>query len=130
MTRPVLVDTSAWVDFLRPGDSPVDDLIPHLVRSGHARLCGPVLCELLQGVRSPRQATRLQDLLRALSYIEDDRSDWLAAGYTLQHLRRGGITVPLSDALIATLAIRRALDVLTLDQHFRHFELRLIPIDG
>ena len=75
-------------------------------------------------VDRPREAR----ILGRLHGLEDERGDWMAAGWSLGSLRRKGITVPLSDALIATLAERRALDVLTLDAHFDHFEIRRLPI--
>jgi predicted nucleic acid-binding protein len=128
MTGPVLVDTSAWIAYLRPGDSPLDEILPQIVRGGRARLCGPVMSELLQGVRDNHQTARLNSLISALPFVEIERSDWLAAGLSLRRLRGQGITVPLSDALIATVAERRALDLLTLDAHFQHFEIKRLRI--
>lgn len=126
--RPVLVDTSAWIAFLRPGDSAVGDAVTGLVRADRATLVGPVLAELLQGVRGSKEASRLRSVFTVLPYVADDRSDWESAGDALRLLRAKGVTVPLTDALIAAIAKRQGLDVLTLDAHFQHLDVALVPV--
>jgi predicted nucleic acid-binding protein len=51
--------------------------------------------------------------------------DWINAGIVLQELRCKGITVPLTDALIATIAQRHQVSVLTIDKHFQHLPVKL-----
>jgi predicted nucleic acid-binding protein len=43
-------------------------------------------------------------------------------------LRLSGITLPLTDALIATIAKRNAVPVLTVDAHFQHLTLSLVDL--
>jgi predicted nucleic acid-binding protein len=40
-------------------------------------------------------------------------------------LRESGITLPLTDALIAAVATRHKAQVLTLDHHFSHLKVQL-----
>lgn len=44
--------------------------------------------------------------------------DWQTLGKNLYKLRKSGLTVPFSDAIIATLAIKYAIPVWTGDKHF------------
>ena len=44
----------------------------------------------------------------------------------MQDLKHKGITVPLTDALIAVIAKRHRVDVVTLDKHFKHLPVVVI----
>lgn len=124
-----IIDTSAWIAYLRPGSSKVTDRVEQLFEQDTAVLVGPVLSELLQGVRGRRETNQLQRVLSVLTYHETKRQDWQAAGESLASLRQRGITVPLTDVLIATLAKRLDLSILTLDKHFDHLEVRRLEVD-
>ena len=114
----VLVDTSAWIELLRRGEGEIAALVAQLVEHDQAFLTGPVLAELVQGTKSKKEAKRLTDLLSVLPFVEVERPDWQAAGDELRQLRSRGVTLPLTDAVIAAVARRRRLAVLTLDKHF------------
>jgi predicted nucleic acid-binding protein len=115
----VLVDTSAWIDYLRAGSGEVSDVVDMLLAEDRAVLCGVVEMELLQGVR-PHERRELVDLLQALPYVETERVDFVAAGQRMAELRGKGITIPNSDCLIGILCVRHNLTLLTLDSHFDH----------
>ena len=44
--------------------------------------------------------------------------DWLKTGEILFKLKQEGIYVPLTDALITAIALRKNTSILTLDKHF------------
>lgn len=116
-----LVDTSAWIEFLRIGGQPsVADQVTTLLDRDEVAICGIVEMELLQGVR-PREARRLEGLVQALHYVDLVRADYVATGARLRRLREHGVTVPASDALVAVAAIRRGFRVLAADSHFAYF---------
>lgn len=121
----VLIDTSAWVKFFRKGHDPVSDRVDELIDAGQAVLTGPVLTELLQGCKSEAEQWKLLRLLTPIRYADVSRGDWAIAGDVLARLRRRGITLPLTDALIATVAQRNGFPVLTLDKHFQHLNVQL-----
>jgi len=114
----VLIDTSAWVQFFRHGEGPVSDEVARLIEADQAWTTGPVIAELLHGTRSDRERRELSTLLTTLPYAEVLRDDWETTGDLLRRLREKGRTLPLSDALMATVAKRLDLAVLTLDAHF------------
>ena len=68
MTTRVLVDTSAWIDFFRRTEGEVGDTVANLVEEDQAVMTGPVLAELLRGVRSAKEGEELRVLLEALPY--------------------------------------------------------------
>lgn len=124
----VLIDTSAWIEFLRQSEGAVGDAVLRLLDEDRAVLCGMVELELLQGAR-PKERRTLADLLQALRYVETERRDFVAAGERLAELRRQGVTIPASDGLIALLCIRHRLQLLTIDAHFDHLpELARLPV--
>ncbi len=125
MKSPVLIDTSAWIDFFRGKQSPVTDAVQLALQLGLARLCGPVKAELLQGVKTKKEKQQLGIMFDAVENLDTHEPDWEAAGNNLLTLRESGITLPLTDALIAVIAIRHKVQVLTLDQHFLHLKVQL-----
>jgi len=126
---PVLLDTTAWIDFLRPGTRVLGDTVRRLIEADRARICGAVVAELLRGVKGPGEQAQLSRLLGRIKRLETREDDWDAAGIKLKQLRESGITVPLADALIAVVARRNGVPVLTADLHFRHLDLDLYTLD-
>jgi hypothetical protein len=123
----VIIDTSAWIDFFRRQMTPVGDVVAGLVERDEAMITGPVISELLQGLKNRKESETLGELLNVIPYIEVIRTDWEETGAILLRLRQRGISVPLTDALIAAVARRTGCGVLTLDHHFAHLEVPLHP---
>lgn len=124
----VLIDTSAWIEFLRSKNAMSANIIEAVQRHlelDQARLCGVVQAELVRGIKTPKELDRLQLLFETVPLLETLDTDWLAAGHLARQLRARGKTVPLTDALIAVVAMRCKAQVLTLDQHFSHMEVQL-----
>jgi predicted nucleic acid-binding protein len=125
----VLVDTSAGVAFFR-GDEPACARVVALVEANRALRCGPVELELRQGLRR-REVPAVLGLLSALTSLPLDGLDFTSAGDLLRDLRERGRVVPSIDGLIATLAIRHEVALLTLDRHFEGIEgLQLDVVAG
>jgi predicted nucleic acid-binding protein len=55
----------------------------------------------------------------ALSYLEVTSSTWIRMGDLSAQLLRKGVTLPLSDLLIAVLAIEYGCRLYSLDTHFK-----------
>jgi len=114
-----MVDSSAWIQYFRRGEGVISDAVDRLLEEDRALLCGVVEAEILQGLRSAER-DKVADLLTALKYLDAERQDFLRAGKRLGELRRSGITIPLTDALIGALCSRHGVALLTLDRHFDH----------
>jgi len=118
MNTGIIVDTSVWIEFLRNASSPLSLQLQTLLRSGRVFLVGMVLAEILQGIKSKKEADLVKRSMNSLPYLEMDREIFQKAGDLSAELRRKGLTVPLSDLLIATSALHYDCEVLAIDPHF------------
>lgn len=127
-----LVDSSAWIEFLRSTGSAVDRRLASALESG-AELATTdiVVMEILAGARDDADRDRLRRFLYSLSFLPlDGPRDYENAAELYRFCRRRGETPrQLSDCLIATVAIRNEAELLSADADFetiaRHTRLRL-----
>ena len=110
----VLADTNIFIDFW---NNPTSELIECLEREDIV-ICGVVRAELLHGAISDTDFKNIANLLDAFDKKIFDNDDWQLLGSNLYKLRRKRLTVPFSDAIIATLAIKYDIPVWTGDKHF------------
>jgi predicted nucleic acid-binding protein len=131
-----LVDTSAWVEFLRGTGTAVHHRVRDLLASGEAlHTTDVIVMELLAGGRDEGHAARLRRLLARCRFEPvAGLGDFEAAAELYRRCRQGGSTVrSLTDCLIAAVALRADLPVLHADRDFdalaRHSDLRLASLD-
>jgi predicted nucleic acid-binding protein len=127
----ILIDTSAWVEYLRDTGSPVCNRVDELL-AGKIAACHPVRMEVLAGARDERHLDDLRRLLARASLVATVPTDYDEAAALFRTCRRGGETVrKLIDCLIAAIAIRADIPVLHADADFdvlaRHTRLRVDP---
>jgi predicted nucleic acid-binding protein len=115
----VIADTSVWIPFFNRPDSPEKAALDLLIDADEVSLVGVVLAELLQGCRTPSERNTLSEALLALRYYEVTPSTWQRTGDLSTQLLRKGITLPLSDLIVAALAIEHDCRVYSLDAHFK-----------
>jgi predicted nucleic acid-binding protein len=125
----ILIDTSAWIEFLRDTGSPVCDHVDRLLDDDIA-VCDPVRMEVLAGARSDEHLRALRGLLARASIITTEPTDYEDAAALYRTCRRGGASVrKLIDCLIAAVAIKADIPVLHADADFdvlaHHTELRI-----
>lgn len=125
----ILVDTSAWVEFLRDTGSPVCARVDELLETEIAT-CHPIRMEVLAGARDERHLDDLRGLLARASVVPAEPMDYEEAAALYRICRRGGETVrKLIDCLIGAVAIRAGIPVLHADADFevlaRHTALRI-----
>jgi len=118
MSTRIIVDTTVWIEFFRDEKSLISIHLQGLLRSGRVALTGMVLSEILQGVKGAREAALVKKSLEPLFFIEMNRKEWQTAGEMSAALRRKGVTIPLSDILIAAVAVNQDCEVFTTDPHF------------
>ena len=127
----VMIDSSAWVEFLRGTANAHNEGVRRLVRTGAAATCDPVMLEVLAGARDERHAEELASLLDSCTSLPQERgSDVEEAASMYRTCRRFGETPRvLSDCLIAAIAVRHDVPVLHRDRDFdvlaRHTALRV-----
>lgn len=125
----ILLDASAWIEFLRNTGSPVCHLVEELL-AGEIAICDPTRMEVLAGARDEAELLRLRRLLARASFIPAHATDYEDAAALYRRCQRQGETVrKLLDCLIVAIAIRAGVPILHKDADFdvlaRHTELRI-----
>jgi hypothetical protein len=128
----ILVDSSAWIEFLRATGSPTHLQLRSLLQEEAELACTDVVVmEILAGARGDADRERLRRLLFGLEFLAvDGPADYERAAELFRRCRSGGETPrKLSDCLIAAVAIRNDAGLLCEDADFlaiaRHAPLRL-----
>jgi len=112
------IDTSVWIPYFRDAGSEYGDLIDDLVDDNRVYINGTVLAELLTGARSLTESNRLSLALAGLKFVPGDRPSCQSAGRNGFALKRKGISIPLSDVIIATDCIDNGLVLIESDKHY------------
>ena len=125
----ILVDTSAWIEFLRNTGSTVCTLVDEVL-AREVAICDAVRMEVLAGARDESHLLSLRRLLARAAVIPTRATDYDDAASLYRRCRRQGETVrKLIDCLIASSAIRAGVPILHDDADFdvlaRHTELRV-----
>ena len=109
----VLVDTNIIIDYWKAPDDKMTDFF----EKEDIAICGVVEAELIHGAPSEKEIGKI---LNAISCFEKlpFSGDWVRLGRMLNKLRKSGITVPFTDAIIAQTAIEYDVNLLTNDHHF------------
>ena len=104
-----LIDSSAWIEYLRPNGSPkTKQRIREILQRDGAVSCGIVVVEILRGAKSERDFRSLCDSLMSLEQlpIDDEVTERAARwGYMLD---RKGKSIPTTDLIIASSAYKKA----------------------
>ena len=115
----VLVDTSAWVDFLNGHPSKESAALASLIASDEEICtCGVIVSEVFQGLRHDKGRKDLERMFRKLVFLEASTVEpYLRAADIYRNLRRLGHTVRSTiDCLIAVIAEEGGCHVLARDR--------------
>ena len=128
----ILVDSSAWIEFLRETGTPMHHRMRAALHSGQPLAWTDVVgMEILAGSRDDTDHDRLRRLLYGRHFLPvDGPTDYESAADLYRLCRREGEAPrKLTDCLIAAVAIRNNALVLSGDSDFeviaRHTDLRL-----
>jgi len=116
--KKVIIDTSAWINFFRLPNSKEKKTIDKLLDDNRAVMVGVVLSEILQGVQSEKVFDTLLLQLSAVPYYETTNTTWANVGRISMRLRKKGKIIPITDIVVAALALENGCSVYTLDKHF------------
>ncbi|MBI4824990.1 MAG: PIN domain nuclease [Nitrospirae bacterium] len=127
-----LVDTTVWVAYLRGGDASLKDRLGALVREDRVFMSEIVLTEILRGAKSDKDYAILREDFLALPQLAVTRDVWETAWHTAYHLRKRGVTTPLTDTLIASVCIHYKCSLIHADKHFnliaKHTDLKTVEL--
>jgi predicted nucleic acid-binding protein len=126
----VIADTCIWIEYFK-GRTPISAELKRLIQAGKVVLTGLIIFELLQGVKTKKDAELIKEAALALPVLEMTVDTWLSAGDLFFELRRKGITLPPSDVLLSAVVIENNLSLFTIDNHFNHIpQIRLYQNPG
>ena len=125
----ILVDTSAWVEFLRDTGSRAARRVSRLL-AGEVATTDVVVMEVLAGARDDAHLERLRRLMMRCVHLSTEPGYYEVAAAVWRACRRAGDTPrSLTDCLIASVALRETAAVCHADRDFeviaRHLPLRL-----
>ena len=114
----ILIDTSAWVEFLRDTGSRACNRVEKLLGTDVAS-CDAIRMELLAGARNQQHLVQLRRLLAGTALMATEPGDYDQAAALYRQCRISGDTPrKLIDCLIAAVAIRTGTPVLHSDTDF------------
>lgn len=140
----IVVDTSVWSQALRrrrsheaqhPPEPPGAALLRRLILAGEpVAVPGPVVQELLSGLRHEAQVERLNAVLAPFPTLLAARETHVLAASLSNACRRGGVACSSVDAIIAALTLEQGGLLLTADLDFsriaEHCDLRVQIVPG
>lgn len=127
----VVVDTSVWIDFFRGRGTREVEILERCARAiRRVCVCGPVLQEVLQGLRDDREFRRTRLRLSKFTFLDATRETYSRAASLYRTMRKKGFTLGRFDAVIAGICLSHDLPLLTSDRRdfeplARHAGLRL-----
>ena len=128
----ILVDTTVWIDFFSGRPCPHVDTLEQLLQTGEdICICGIILAEVLQGIRSDSIHAKTKNFFESLIFLPMTRATFLLSSQIYRTLRKKGFTIrtPL-DCMIASVAIEHRVSLLHNDRDFnliaKHTSLEIV----
>lgn len=120
----VIVDTTVWIDYLNDVATPETDWLDEQLARQPLALLDVMVCEILQGLSTDEEATRVLRDLRRFQLFETGGLELAVAGARNHRtLRAQGRTVRKTiDCLIATFCLLGGHSLLHCDRDFDPFE--------
>ena len=120
----VIVDTTVWIDYLNGVSTPESAWLDQEAERRRLGLLDLMVCEILQGLPTDDDATRVLRQLRRFEIFETGGVELAAAAArNYRQLRGKGRTVRKTiDCLIATFCLRDGHALLHADRDFDAFE--------
>lgn len=116
----IIVDTSAWIEYLQDGLPRIVNKVDLCLEQDLVGIGDLIYCEVVQGIRSPRQRREVSSLLLSLPQFD-------MVGFTIAEksasnhrlLRSKGVTVRKTiDVLIGTFCAEHGLQLIHHDSDF------------
>jgi len=132
-----VVDTCVWSLALRrrspdAGSPHLRTLVSRIEAGDGVFVVGPIIQELLDGVRSESDFRTVLGALSSIPLLEVQRETYVAAARLSNHCRRHGVHAEAVDFLIAAACMEHGMPLLTADADFERIaansKLALVPV--
>jgi len=114
----VFVDTVIWAAFFTKPGSTEKKAVDELIDADRVALIGPVVAEVLRGFRRKDQADWVASRLRLAHYATTEWDDWRDAAELGRNLAAKGHDLPITDLILAAIALRLGASVYSSDPDF------------
>jgi predicted nucleic acid-binding protein len=116
----VLVDTSAWIHFFRDSNSEIREKVKKLLFEDKAVICPIILQEILQGMKSEKEAQKISHFLNFIPKLKvDPYLVAFGAAEIYRECRIKGVTIRKSpDCQIAFFSNLEGIPILHDDRDF------------
>ena len=126
-----LVDTSVWINYFHGKRCSQSDLLTALVSENKdICICGLILTEILQGIKSDSEFDNVNKLLSELIYLPITKHSFIQAATIYRSIRKHGQTIrsPI-DCIISSICIEHEVPILHDDRDFeiiaKHSKLKI-----
>jgi predicted nucleic acid-binding protein len=119
MNKNFMVDTSVWIDYFRNTNKEQNDQIDSLIDENRVFINGIILSELLHGATNENDFNALASTMRGLNFVDTDQNGFERVGWNAYLLKRKGVSIPLSNLIIASNCIEHDLILIDNDKHFK-----------
>jgi len=130
----VLVDTTVWIDFFGDRPQPHVAALQKLIEDdADLCVCGVILAEVLQGIRTDADYRKTKNYFDSLILMPMRRGTYEKSAELHRSLRKKGVTIrkPI-DCMIASVAIEHDLPLLHNDRDFdqiaKHSKLKIMKL--
>ncbi|MFC2155551.1 PIN domain-containing protein [Acidobacteriota bacterium] len=114
-----MIDTSIWIDYFRDTDKELNDFIDCLINEDRVNINGIIKSEILIGTKTQKEYNLVNNSLNGIKTIDFNDQVFNETSDTGFKLKRKGITVPLSDLIIAVQSYYNRLILIEKDNHFK-----------
>jgi len=118
----VLIDTSVWIEYFRRKSSPIAEKVERILDKDEVFVPKIVIAELMQGSKSTKELSILEDFFDAFRIIDQKEDSWVKAGNLSYQLKRKGKKIHLFDCYIAVIARDNECKIFTLNRQFREIQ--------
>jgi predicted nucleic acid-binding protein len=118
----ILVDTSVWIGYFRNTSPSLSEKVDKILTEDEVYVPKIVIAELIQGAKSKKEISVIEDFLEAFFIIDQKKDSWLKAGRLSYDLKKKGKTVHLFDCYIAVIAQEFGCTIFSFNRHFKDIQ--------
>lgn len=117
----IIADTSVWIEYFK-GNAKIAAFLEENLLNENIYINGIIIAELLECIKTQKEAEAISSAISTVPYLETGYDNWIFSGNLSASLRKKGITLPLSNIIIAAAAIKNGMSIATLDRHFMQIQ--------
>jgi hypothetical protein len=118
----ILIDTSIWIDYFQNRSSLISEKVDKILSKNEVYVPKIVIAELIQGAKSGKEISIIEDFLDAFHIVDQKEDTWLKAGRLSFDLKKKGKTINLLDCYIAAIAQEHECKIFSLNRHFKEIQ--------